>query len=66
MKAVKIDVWGGQHGLGGRLGNLIFSCKSGSTTIFRMLNNLGNKSYINPCKSYEGCKNQCVGRGSIT
>jgi hypothetical protein len=57
MKAIKIDVWGGQHGLGGQLWNLIFSCKSGLTIIFRMFNNLGNKSYINPCKSYEGCKN---------
>jgi hypothetical protein len=65
MKAEKIDLWVGEHGLGGQLQNLIFSCKSGSTILFRAVNNLGIKSYINPCKSYEGCKNQCVGEASM-
>jgi hypothetical protein len=53
----KNQCMGGQHGLGGQIQNLIFSCKSGLTIIFGVLNDLRNKSYINLYKSYEGCKN---------
>jgi hypothetical protein len=60
MRPEKIDVWEGQHGLGGQFQNLIFSCKSDLTIIFRALNNLRNKSYINLYKSCKGCKNQSL------
>lgn len=53
---------GGEGDLG-YLTHLIFSGKSGSTIIFGGFNNLRIKSYISPCKSYEGCKNRCVGEG---
>jgi hypothetical protein len=47
------------------LRNMISPGKSGLSIVFRGLNNLENKSYISPCKSYEGCKTQCAEGGSM-